>query len=451
MTEQTSNAEKLGAYIADTPNRTLPDDVLNAARLCLSDWLSVAIGARDEPAGTVVRKQVAAMRSAGNSSVLFGGTAAPAMAALANGTLAHCLDFDDTHVDANTHTSAPVWAATLAVGEEIGADEMTLLRAFVTGFEVATQVGRGLGPSVTARGMHATGVFGRIGAAAAAAALLGLNAQRSAHALAAAATQSSGLTASFGSMAKPYHAGKAAMDGVLSAQLAAEGFEAVPGVLEPGGGLDRAIIQDGSLQLAAADFSQWGILRNSFKPYAACHLTHPTIDAARALRASNDKRIDPAHIRAARAQVCELAQQVTGLTAGQPATPLAAKFDLRYCTALALHGHDLSAGDFDPHWSLEPRIAATAASVDTIANPDIGYTAARLEVEMDDGRIETMEIEVAKGHPGNPIDWNDMRLKFDGLVDGRIGDQADPLFTALRDFGDAGSLRQVKDVVRTLA
>jgi 2-methylcitrate dehydratase PrpD len=70
---------------------------------------------------------------------------------------------------------------------------------------------------------------------------------------------------------------------------------------------------------------------------------------------------------------------------------------------------------------------------------------------MDDGRIETIEIEVAKGHPGNPIDWNDMRLKFDGLVDGRIGDQAEHLFTALRDFGGAGSLGQVRDVVRALA
>ncbi|MFT5173966.1 MAG: 2-methylcitrate dehydratase PrpD [Gammaproteobacteria bacterium] len=451
MNKPSPNAVVLGDFIAANAQRTLPEPVLNTARLCFSDWLSVAIGAGEEAAGRIVRKQVAAMHSRGDSSVLYGGTAAPALAALANGTLAHCLDFDDTYIGANTHTSAPVWAATLALGEAIDADEAAMLAAFVTGFEVAAQVGRGVGQAVTARGLHATGVFGRIGAAAAAAALLGLDAQRAAHALAAAATQSSGLTASFGSMAKPFHAGKAAMDGVLSAQLAADGFEAAPGVLEAGGGLDRAIIQDGSLQLAASSFSQWEILNNSFKPYAACHLTHPTIDAARALSLSSERPIDPTQIHAARVRVSELAQQITGMTQGPPATPLAAKFDLRYCTALGLHGHSVSATDFPTPWTVDAKIAATAAIVESTADASVDFAAARLELEMKDGRIEIIDIEVAKGHPGNPIDWHDMRVKFDGLVEGRIGAHADRLFGVLSNFGAPGGLHQIKDVVSTLA
>src|SRR5438067_11913731 len=155
-----------------------------------------------------------------------------------------------------------------------------MLAAFITGFEVAARIGDGLGEPVSARGWHGTGVFGRLGAAAAASVLLRLDAERTLHALGAAATQTSGLVASFGTMAKPFHAGKAAMDGVVAAQLAAAGLAAAPGLLEPGGGLDNALVQDGTVRIAPVDLAGWRILDNSFKPYAACHLTHPAVDAA---------------------------------------------------------------------------------------------------------------------------------------------------------------------------
>ena len=136
------NGQKIGEYIASVGQRAVPPDVLDAARLCLTDWMSVAIGAGTEPAGCIVRDIVAGWRSSGRASVLFGGTAAAPMAALANGTLAHCLDFDDTYVEAVTHTSAPVWAATLALGQEIGADEADMLTSFITGSEPAHRASR---------------------------------------------------------------------------------------------------------------------------------------------------------------------------------------------------------------------------------------------------------------------------------------------------------------------
>src|SRR5712671_1557487 len=278
-----TNGPAIAAYIAGAPQRVLPSEVADMARLCLADWLGVAIGAAEEPAGRIVREVAAGWRSEGRATVLFGGTAAAPFAALANGTLAHCLDFDDTYVKAITHTSAPVWAATLALGEEIGADEADLLTAFVAGFETASRLGSGLGEAVTARGWHSTGVFGRLGAAAASATLLRLDAQQALHALGAAATQTGGLTASFGTMAKPFHAGKAAMDGVVAAQLAAVGFKAATGLFEPGGGLDTALVQDRSATIAPIDLAGWRIVENSFKPYAACHLTHPAVDAAHVL------------------------------------------------------------------------------------------------------------------------------------------------------------------------
>jgi len=444
---QTSNGARVAAYIAAAPGRNLPAEIEDAARLCLADWLGCAIGAGDEPAGRVVRETAAGWKSSGGATVLYGGQAAAPFAALANGTLAHCLDFDDTHIGAVTHTSAPVWAATLALGEELGADEATMLRAYVAGFETASRLGRGLGEAVTAHGFHGTGVFGRLGAAAASAALLRLDEGKALNAMGAAATQAGGLTASFGTMAKPFHAGKAAMDGVISAQLAAQGLAAATGLLEPGGGLDNVFVQDGSARLAPSDFTGWEILNNSFKPYAACHLTHPAVDAAREMAPGANAL---AGLRMVKAEIAVLADQVTGHRSGAPQTGLEGKFDVKYCVALGLHGKTLSAADFAEPWRADPAVLATAGKVAVVSDPAIGYTEARVALEYADGRTDFRHIPIGKGHPGNPMGWDDMAAKFDALVRPRLGPRSDALFGLVRAFGSGGVLGEIKEIVGRL-
>src|SRR3954471_24906835 len=103
-----NNGATVAAYIAAAGERALPPEIADRARLCLADWLGVAIGAGDEAAGRIVREVAGNWGTNGHSTVLFGRPAAAPLAALANGTLAHCLDFDDTYVRAVTHTSAPV-------------------------------------------------------------------------------------------------------------------------------------------------------------------------------------------------------------------------------------------------------------------------------------------------------------------------------------------------------
>jgi 2-methylcitrate dehydratase PrpD len=443
-----SNGERIAGFIAGINGAAVPPEVADAARLCLADWLGVAIGAGGETPGAVVREVVAGWRSAGPATVLYGGSAAAPFAALANGTLAHCLDFDDTHIGAVTHTSAPVWAASLALGEALGADEAAILRGFIAGYETANRLGLGFGEAVTAHGWHGTGVFGRLGAAGAAAALLGLDPARALHALGAAATQAGGLTASFGTMAKPFHAGKAAMDGILAAQLAAGGLEAATGVLEPGGGLDNALVQDGSARLGETDLSQWQILRNSFKPYAACHLTHPAVDAARQLAPGANEL---AGLRAVRATIAPLADQITGQRDGNPQSGTAGKFDIRYCVALGLHGGVLSAADFAEPWQPDPQVVATAQKVEVVADAAIGYTEAHLALDFADGGSAERHIPVGKGHPGNPMGWDDMWAKFDALVRPRLGAHGDTLFGLVREFGKGGALPEIRRIAAGLA
>src|SRR5581483_4152573 len=233
--------------------RKYPIEVMDAARMCLVDWTGVAIGALNEPAGTTLRRVVNG--SVGRSLVLNGDTADPWVAALINGTLAHSLDFDDSHVGSLTHISGPTWAAVLALAPEV--ENGDLLGAFVTGFETGARLGINFGPALLERGLHATGIVGCIAAAAAGCALLRLDQTQTAHALGLALTQAAGLTASFGTMAKPFHAGKAAMNAVLAVQLARAGFTGAPNILDKPNDLARTLVQDGTIQLSSILNDEW--------------------------------------------------------------------------------------------------------------------------------------------------------------------------------------------------
>lgn len=432
-----SNTEVISSFVATVTERDLPPEVVDTARLCLADWAAVCVGAHKEPAARTVHAVSRTWSASGSSTMMLGGRSNASVAALCNGTLAHCLDFDDTYVSANTHASAPLWAAALALGEEINATRMALLMAFIAGFEVTARVGYGLGEAVTGRGWHATGAFGRIGSAAACASLLQLNETRVAHSLGAAATQVSGLVGSFGTMSKPFHAGKAAMDGVISAQLAAADFEASTHLLEPGQSLDGALIQDRAATIRPADFSTWELLNNSFKPYAACHLGHAAIDAARELGRTMTNE-DRKALHRIDIYVGELAHQVIGGKNGVPTTPLEAKFDLKYCVALAMHGSRLSADDFHDTPDPAGSTVSLARSVHIHPSKECGYTSARIEAEFIDGSVRTGYVSVAKGHPGNPMSWNDMWQKFQALVEPVASARTEEIFEVIRQFGGRG-------------
>ena len=150
------------------------------------------------------------------------------------------------------------------------------MAAFLTGYEVMCKLGggyvMGVGRSLQRRGLHPTSVVGRCGAAAAASALFKLNEQQIGHAMGVAATTAGGLVGSFGTHGKPFHAGKAAMDGILAAQLAADGFMAATHLYELQGGLLDAFIQNREVEVPPVDdFGvKWELLGNGFKPFACC-------------------------------------------------------------------------------------------------------------------------------------------------------------------------------------
>ncbi len=436
MQPEPSLTARVARYVAATATRELPDFVLDEARKCLVDWVGVCLAARNGAEARIVRQVVDGWRAQGTAQMLGGGATAAGLAALYNGTLSHGLDFDDTHIPSVVHVSGPVWAAVLAAAAERRTSERDILRSFVTGFEVAARLGdgAGIGVRMNQSGWHATPTLGRFGAAAAVAAVYGLDEPRVAHALALCGTQASGLTVSFGTMGKPLHAGKTALDAVLSAELAAAGFEGAADILDPRGRYLATLLQDRDAAFALAPFDTvWEITRNSFKPYAACQLAHAAITGAHRVRS----RLESRPIERIDAYVHPLAITIAGLTDAKTSTE--GKFSTAFCIALALAGHPVSTGDFSEARLTDPALRDVASRVTLHPEDGIERTATRLEIRLADGALVVDDMKAAFGSIDNPMDWAALDAKFLGLTEPLLGKAASELLAVLHRFEEPGS------------
>ena len=452
MSPQTSdqskaNSARAAEYIGEMRSQPLSASSLDAAKMCLVDWLAVCIGARGLPEASVLRRYLTAVGGPGVSPLLIGGSAGAETAALVNGTLSHCLDYDDTHIPTALHASGPTWAAVLALGAARKSDELGMLRAFVGGFEVGASLGSGgVGVRLNESGWHSTGVLGRISSATASACLLGLDAPAIEDALGLAATQASGLTASFGTMAKPFHAGKAAMDGVIAAELAEAGLGASRELFDSAKGLFGTVFQDRKTVPSLAGLGLVSeIMRNSLKPYAACQLTHGPIDAAKALR----DKIGNAQVEAITIHVNPLGVEIAGVR--EPRTPMAGRFSTAYCVALALCGYPVSPDDFVEARLNDPRLMDLTRRVELSGTPEVTRTGARLEARLADGSETVVTIEHAFGSEGNPMKWPQLEAKFMSLVTPHLGTATTDLYEALTHFERTGALAETLTLLGRLA
>lgn len=341
--------------------------------------------------------------------------AAPADAALFNGTVAHALDFDDTNHPAYAHPTAVIASALFALLPRVQASGAALLDAYIVGFEFFGKLGRALNRQHYKRGWHTTGTFGALAAAAACARLLGLDEGRATMALGIAASSASGLRASFGSMTKPLHAGQAARNGVLAALLAQAGFTASAEALEHRYGY-LGVFNDG-LAVDAAPLAAMGIDLEiltehglALKPYAACGATHPGIEAAEILHG----RLAGQGIRRVRAGVCEMA--FAPLIHVMPASPLEGKFSLHFCLAAALLYGPVTLGTFSDSMVNDPAVRALIPNIQMKLDPrwrDDGEFATEVMVELEDGEVLSEFVPLAQGKPSRWFSAERLRAKFD--------------------------------------
>src|SRR5688572_21957572 len=220
MSNETRATAAVIEYVTRSGLDRFPREAVSLAKQCIVDGLGVILAGSAAHGTAIVRDYVRAGREAGEATVLGGEpfSCRAASAALVNGTAGHALDFDDTQLSSSpdrifgllTHPTIPPLAASLALGERLGVTGRQLLEAYLIGFEVECKMAEAIHPTHYQNGFHSSGTFGTFGAVISAAKLLDLNAGALAHALAIAASMSSGIRLNFGSMTKPLHVGRAA-------------------------------------------------------------------------------------------------------------------------------------------------------------------------------------------------------------------------------------------------
>ncbi len=228
-----SAVARLAEFVVKTTLEDCPSEAVARVRRAALDTLGVMLAGADEPVARIVRNVVRAEGGIALATVV--GTTlktAPGWAALANGAAGHAHDFDDTNFALLGHPSVPLLSTALAAAEAETAAGRALVLGYIIGFEIDVALGTALNPDHYTRGWHATSSIGTLGCAATAARIMGLDLVQTRHALAIAASHASGLKENFGSMTKPYHAGHAARNGLLAAQLAREGMTASETALE---------------------------------------------------------------------------------------------------------------------------------------------------------------------------------------------------------------------------
>ncbi|MCC7370863.1 MAG: MmgE/PrpD family protein [Chloroflexi bacterium] len=416
-----SLSQQLAALVAATRADDIPADVLENAAWWVLDWLGAAVAGLDSAPGRILVEHTGGQPASGASCIGLREGRSAQVAALHNGAVSHVVEMDDVHRGAIIHPAVVVVPAALAVAEQRGASGRDFLAAVVVGYEVAIRVGESVGKTHYFH-WHNTGTCGVFGAAAAAGWLLGLDEERLTWTLGNAGTQAGGLWEFIadGAMSKFLHAGRAAANGVLAAELGALGFTGARRILEGRQGFFAATAPDGDPATVTADLGQgWKLPGSSIKPYPSCRHTHAAVDATLALREAhglNNADVDGIEIDAYQSTI-DLTDNAT------PATPYAAKFSVQYCVARALADGAVKIADFSPRRISEPAVRTLMQRTVVRLDPDLDARApaqlpARVRLTLHDGRTVEETILDAKGDPEAPLTHAELAAKFLDLIAG---------------------------------
>ncbi|AYF77016.1 MmgE/PrpD family protein [Nocardia yunnanensis] len=430
MSEQTI-VTRLAEFAHDAHAHGVDKRIRDDAARRVLDVLGNSVAALDSPPAAAVRALITEWGGAAGATALGLPGAWPApSAALLGGTLAHALDFDDTHLPSVLHPSASVIPAALAVAESRGASGAALLDAVAAGIEITVRAGiagydAALRNSIFfERGLHATAICGAVGAAAACAMLSGLDAAGIGHAMGIAASMGAGLLEAnrTGGTVKRVHCGWAAHAAVVAAGLARTGLTGPPTVFEGRFGLLHAFCGDRANPDALVEGlgEEWRLLEVCVKPYPCNHFTHAGIDAALRLRARGVRPEDIAELELGAPTAALRTIGFPPEAKARPESGYHAAFSGPYTVAAALTGggglgvfHE----DFTDAAARDPRRLDLAARVRCVpdARSDELFPEqfpAVLTARLHDGRTLTERVEVNRGGAGNPLTADELALKF---------------------------------------
>jgi 2-methylcitrate dehydratase PrpD len=435
----------LAEFVAALRYEDLPAPVVSQACDIILDAVGCALAAwvEDKEKSRVAR-EIAALYPARDGAGVIGAPgvmAQPAFAALANGILINAADNDDTHKRALLHVGSVLVPVVLALGQTERLSGRQVVLALVAGYEVAVRVGMAVMPSHY-RFWHSTATNGTFGAAAAAAKAMGLDADGVQRALGLAGTQAAGLNTFFetGDMTKSVHPGKAALNGILSAQLAKLGCTSPPTMLEhPKGYLAAFSLDPKPAALTAGLGRDWEILQNGIKFFPSILASHAPIQATLAIVRAHT--VDPARIAAITNETYNTVR--THFSNKDVQGVMSARVSVPYCIAVAAVDRALTQAQFAPERIADPLVRQVLARTEVIADAELDKLypenfPARVTIRMEDGTMFQETVMKPKGDPGNPLTPEEIAAKFHDNAAGTIGRaRAEQLLAAIRQLPGA--------------
>jgi 2-methylcitrate dehydratase PrpD len=419
---QHSYTEQLAEWVCGLQLKDLPESIVADVKLRVLDILGTTLAASSFESSKGVR-DAAVRTGTGNDARIIGhgDYANTAGAALANGTMAHALDYDDTHLESVVHISAPVVTTALTIGEAIKASGEEVLTAIVAGAEVGCRIGSVAPKAFHQQGFHATAVVGTFAAAATAAKLFGLNANQTANALGIAGSQSSGIMQCFndGTWTKQLHVGWSAHAAVIGATLAQCGFTGPAEVLEGIQGFYTTHAKPGVQfpeRLMHKLGTRWEYPTTSFKPYPCGHVVHGFLDCVTQLYMEEGLRAGQV-----KSMVCPIAEWMIPIMCEpreiklRPATEYHAKFSLPFTIAATLTFGRLGVDAFSNENINNPDLLALMEKIVHAADPtaiDSRRFKGWVKVKTNDGRHLERVVMDNWGSESNPMTPDQVRQKF---------------------------------------
>jgi 2-methylcitrate dehydratase PrpD len=437
---------ELAKFVAEHPSKGWSDAVEHEAHRTFLNWLGCAIGAAKHEA---VESALAAVNMlAPSQQATIAGRAERvdmASAALINGISSHTFDFDDTHLKTIIHPAGPVASAVMALAETQHSSGRQVLDALVLGIDVACRMGNLVYPEHYDRGWHITGSTGTLGAAAACARLLGLNAQQTAMALGIAASQPVGLREQFGTMTKPFHPGGAARAGLMSALMAKHGFTSSPRALEAPRGWAQVLSTHYDWREAQDELGQrFEISFNAYKPFACGIVIHPSIDACAQLRAQGVKADE---VKSIELRVHPLVLELTGKKT--PQDGLQGKFSVYHGCAVGLLFGRAGEEEFSDHIVRREDVVRLRDKVQAVVDTSVREESVYVTAHLTDGRSVKVHVEHAIGSLQKPMTDPDLEGKFRDLSDPILGaDRVNAILKSCWSLGQAPNLQSLLGLIK---
>jgi 2-methylcitrate dehydratase PrpD len=457
--------ERVADWATQVGPETMPAALPEVFRRAVLDTVACMIAGTREAPGRLLGEWVREEGGAPDAHVVGQRLKVPAPAAAwVNGTLGHALDFDDVNGAVHGHPSTVVVPAALAVAEQADRDGASLLAGYVAGVEVMAALGRALGHPHYERGWHATATLGTVGAAVAAARVLGLTPEAMRRAIGIAVSEAGGVRRNFGTMTKPLHAGLAARNGVVAALLAARGFEAAPDALEAPAGFFAAFSGDmppadaeTTAHRALEDLGQaWALLDPGLdvKRYPCCYATHRALDAMLELVA--DVHPEPDAVQAVHVRVPP--GGLVPLIYRYATTGLQGKFSMAYVMAAALVDGQVGLATFSDAAVAREAVQRLQRRVTAEEDPGLGQHgygqsptragAVVVEVTMADGRRWERAVTAPRGSAVRPLTWDELTAKLqDAVAWAGLAQDATTMAAAVQELDRVPSVRRWAEVL----